>query len=519
MNAGRPAKPLDGIDTQTNDLLGADSHIKFPDGVQTIVPPGSILDTLPDICFIITPEEGILYVNSRVRELLQISPDECTGLTFSHLIEESYRNDFRSNLKRTFAEGMLSMEAKMITPSGTLAPFVLSLTPYQGAWSGAKNVCVIYARDISREKERDLDLLRFSNIAHGTVNPLEITDLNGRIIYVNPAFEKVSGYSREELIGNKPGIFGSGKHPKSFWDRMWQTISAGRVWVGEIENRKRNGEPFHTHLLVSPIIDGDGHIQGYFGVHRDISEQKRLERQLIHAQKMESIGMLAAGIAHEVGNPLTSISSLVQVIQRTTHDVFVNEKLDLIKSQISRISRIIRDLVDFSRPSNLEVQLTDVNKIVLDAVEIVRVGKKAKEIIFAVNVDQNIPPLSLVPDKLEQVFINILINAVDALQGTGVPDRADPAQKQQRRIAVATFMEHEQVCIDINDNGSGISENDLPKVFEPFFTTKKAGQGTGLGLWVTYTIIRSFQGNISVNSAVGKGTTFHITFPLQSELS
>ena len=479
----------------------------------------AILNAMPGMCFIISAHEDILQINNSVLSMLDYAKEVVLGQRFSLLLQESQRYTFQVNMQECVQNGEAkTWTTKLLTNLGKIIDVELSLTPMNVNGSSSDTAYCVFARDIFREKEIELDYLRFSNIAHGTVNPLEITDIHGRMIYVNPAFERVSGYSKEELLGKNPNAFGSGKHPKSFWQKMWTTISAGKVWVGEIENRKRDGEPFFTQLLISPIIDNEGNINGYFGVHRDISEQKRLERQLIHAQKMESIGMLAAGIAHEVGNPLTSISSLVQVIQRTTQDQFVNEKLDLVKSQISRISRIIRDLVDFSRPSNLEVQLTNVNKIVREAVEIVRVGKKAKEISFEVNVDENIPPLPLVPDKLEQVFINILINAVDAMQ-TDDTGAARDAQGQRKRIAVSTSIDLDNVKIILEDNGSGISEDNMPKVFEPFFTTKKVGQGTGLGLWVTYTIVRSFQGNITVDSRRGRGTTVTITFPLHSDLS
>ena len=162
----------------------------------------------------------------------------------------------------------------------------------------------VFARDVSESKQKELDLLRFSNVVHYTVNPIQITDAEGRMVYVNPAFEKASGFTKEELIGCDPNVLSSKKYPKEFWQRIWTVISSGRVWNGEIENRRKNGDPLYTQLLISPIIDNDGRVVGYLGSHRDITEQKQLEQQLMHSQKMESIGTLAAGIAHEVGNPL-----------------------------------------------------------------------------------------------------------------------------------------------------------------------------------------------------------------------
>jgi len=469
---------------------------------------------------VISPDGTIVQVNKHVGELLRFGERQLLDTSLFGLCRSDARDELQRLVNETLSNGFShESEIALKTADGGEVEVAVSLSRYPSNKKVRQAYCVVTARDVSEERRKELDLLRFSNIAHYTVNPLEITDVNGKIIYVNPAFERASGYSREELIGKNPNIFGSGKHPKSFWKKMWDTITAGKVWMGEVENRRRNGEPFYAQLLISPIIDGDGKIVGYFGVHRDITEQKYLQQQLVHAQKMESIGLLAAGIAHEVGNPLTSISSLVQVIQRSTQDDFMQEKLELIKSQIARISRIIRELVDFSRRSSYEVQLTDINKSIKQSVEIVRLGKKAKNIKFHVHLDENIPPLPLVPDQMEQVFINILINAVDAIEAKGNDPSYSTFSMENGEIEVISAKHDDEVVVSIRDNGKGIPEELLPKIFEPFFTTKSVGEGTGLGLWVSYGIIRSFQGTIKAESVVGEGTTFTIALPLYSELS
>jgi len=275
--------------------------------------------------------------------------------------------------------------------------------------------------------------------------------------------------------------------------------------VGEVENRRKDGSPFHTELVISPIVDGNSHIVGFMGAHRDVTEQKILEQQLVRSQKMESIGTLAAGIAHEVGNPLTSISSLVQVIQRTTADEFAKDKLGLIKDQINRIARIIRDLVDFSRPSAYVIKPTDVNKVIREALNIVQYGKKVKDIAFTLELADDLPNLSVVPDQLAQVFINILMNAVDSLEG------------KAGSIWIQSRANDEHVEVLVKDTGKGIAPDDREKIFEPFFTTKAVGQGTGLGLWVSYGIVQSFGGGIRVDSEPGRGSTFGIQLPIEGE--
>ena len=473
----------------------------------------SLLDAFADMCFVLSREGTIIAANNKAVRTLQKAAPMCIGKAMTSFLDPASQAEFSLTLDRCFASDERQVcRLPMRLPDGN-HDVEMSVSTYLPSDDPTNRLCLAVVRDISEEKQKDIDLLRFSNIAHFTLNPLEITDVNGHIIYVNPAFERASGYSREELIGKNPNIFGSGKQPRGFWEHVWQTIMTGKVWMGEVENRKRNGDPFLSYLLISPVVDRAGKVVGYFGVHRDLTEQKRLEQQLFKAQKMESIGTLAAGIAHEVGNPLTSISSLVQVVQRTTQDDFTKEKLELVKHQVTRISKIIRDLVDFSRPSTYEVQLTDVNKCVRQAVEIVRVGKKSKDIRFDLNLDPGIPFLHLVPDQVEQVMINILINAVDAVFDVQQHQTA----KRTGQIVVSTRVTGQHLEIGMTDNGKGMTDEEVEKIFEPFFTTKGVGEGTGLGLWVSYGIVKSFHGQIHVESRVDEGTSFTILLPVHSD--
>ena len=463
-------------------------------------------DRLPEMYFLVSKDGVILEKNKKADELISFKKNESAN-NFFDLIELCDRN----LAEKSFSKSITSNSQSSLTTRFYIDKkfFDVKLLFTQPAsLNGKEKQILILASDITEAKAKETELLRFFNIVENSINPVQITDLHGKMIYVNPAFLKASGYSKEDLIGKNPKIFGSGKLPKKFWDKMWQTISSGKVWFGDVEDRKKNGEPYFTQLLISPILDNEDKVTGYFGIHRDMSEKRTLEQQLINTQKMESIGTLAAGIAHEVGNPLASISAIVQVAQRNTKDEFIIEKLGLVKSQITRISKIIRDLVDFSRPSNFELQVTNINECVKEAVEITKVGTKAKNIDFVVKLNADVPRLPLITDQVEQVFVNILLNAVDAVNEAGKPD-------DEKHITVESSVSNEEIYITISDTGTGIAEENQIKIFEPFFTTKKPGKGTGLGLWVSYGIIKSFQGDIKVKSKIGEGTTFIITIPIQ----
>jgi PAS domain S-box-containing protein len=459
------------------------------------------------MCFILSPGGEILNSNTSAQINLHRTEEELSGKLFFDLFEAAHREKTETAFHECMNEiKSINIPSKIEIDGRTLS-FNLFFTPYQGKEEGKEvNYCFVLARDITEQQQKELDLLRFYYVAENTVNPLQITDTEGRMIYVNPAFMNASGYKKEELLGQKPSIFASGRHSRKFWNNMWNLINSGKVWVGEVENKRKNGDPFYTQLLISPIIDNQGKVTGFFGIHRDLSDKRILEKQLIHTQKMESIGTLAAGIAHEVGNPLASISAIVQVILRTTDDEFIKEKLGLVKNQVTRISKIIRDLVDFSRPSNYELQVTDINKNIIEAVEITKVGAKAKDIEFDLDLDDKLPRLPLIADQLQQIFVNILLNSVDAIS---------EKKGRNNKISIKSDMDEDNIILVFKDTGPGIPEENLNKIFEPFFTTKKEGKGTGLGLWVSYGIIKSFQGDIKVQSTVNKGTTFIITIPIQ----
>ncbi len=461
-----------------------------------------IFDNYPEVCLVISGKGEILNYNAAMKNKLGFTDNELQNKSIYNFISESYQEIFNNALNKNFVKEspnvLIRVRTKADGEDVGLSCSFLKL-------NGSENIFVL-TNNVWETDELQKKFKRFYTIAEKSVNPIQITDKTGQMIYVNPAYLKVSEYSEKELIGGNPKIFGSGKQSKMFWQNMWDTIMSGNVWSGEIEERKKSGEPFYSQAVISPIIEDDGTISGFFAVHNDITEKKMLEKKLIHSQKMESIGILTAGIAHEVGNPLSSISALVQVVLRNTKEGFVKEKLEIVITQVKRISKTIRDLVDFSRPSEYVFKLIDINKCIERAVEITKAGVKLKKIDFVFNLSNEIPRINLVPDQLEQVFVNILLNAIDAI---------NEDHKNLNRIIINSQLLNDKVIIEFEDTGIGIDDEKKIKVFEPFFTTKEQGKGTGLGLWISYGIINSFQGEIRVESSKGIGSKFIITLPIK----
>ncbi|GEM_PF-6986869 len=247
--------------------------------------------------------------------------------------------------------------------------------------------------------------------------------------------------------------------------------------------------------------------ESYANLESKVEERSQALReaqfQISHQEKMASLGLLAAGVAHEIGNPLTSISSMAQIIKRRVKSDQITQYLDTILKNIDRISKIVRELVDFSRPSSYKATYVDVNEIIRHAVGIVKYDRRAKHVPIRMDLSNQLPTIYLVSDQLLQVFLNILINAVDALK------------HRSGKIDIRSELQEDHVLIQFKDNGSGIPEENLSKIFEPFYTTKKVGRGTGLGLSVSYGIIKNFNGNIHVESELKKGSTFIIEIPVK----
>lgn len=230
-------------------------------------------------------------------------------------------------------------------------------------------------------------------------------------------------------------------------------------------------------------------------------------KQIQHQEKMINLGMLAAGVAHEIGNPLTSISNLTQILLKKCKNEKEKTYLDLMKKNIERISDIVNELVNFSRPSPDKFKKVQLNKVIEQAFKIVKFDKKGKKIKYISVLDPNVPEIKIIEGQLLQVLINLLFNAIDAVD------------EENGIITLSTKIDGSYVKITIADNGIGIPEDIQDKIFDPFFTTKEVGKGTGLGLAVSYSIIKNFKGDIRVKSKENVGTEFEIFLPLNIEES
>lgn len=329
-----------------------------------------------------------------------------------------------------------------------------------------------------------------------------VVDLEEKFVAWNNGAQKVFGYSFEEIVGkSSSALLPDGeKYITELHYIIDEVKEKGFAKLIETERKTKDGRVIPVHLNVAKLPGENNEYLGRTIVISDVTEVRRLQQQVDQSEKLAVIGQLAAGVAHEIGNPLASISSIVQILQRKSQDHFISDQLVNVKDNINRISKIVRELVDLSRPPSHDSIVTQINEVVKTAVGIVKYDKRVKKVDFKTNLNPNLPLIEVVPDQLIQVFINILINALDAIKGEGT-------------IKVNTNYDDKNIFICIQDNGTGIDDSIIKKIFDPFVTTKQVGEGTGLGLSVSYGIIKKFNGEISVTSKLEEGSEFIIQMP------
>jgi two-component system, cell cycle sensor histidine kinase and response regulator CckA len=341
---------------------------------------------------------------------------------------------------------------------------------------------------------------------------ISITDPEGIIQYVNPAFEAVTGYTREEAIGKNSRILKSGKHDAAFYHEMFATLSHGKTWHGRMVNKRKDGSFFTEDATISPVLDTSGEIVNYVAVKRDISESLKVEAQFLQAQKMESIGRLAGGVAHDYNNMLSVILGYSELaMEKLEPATSLHEDLVEIHTAAVRSAEITRQLLAFARKQTVAPVALDLNTAVEGMLKMLRrlIGE---DIDLSWRPQPDLWPIEIDPSQLDQLLANLCVNARDAIDGVGrVTIETGMATFDNAYCADHFgFVPGDYVLLAVSDDGCGMNRETIDKIFEPFFTTKVVGQGTGLGLATVYGIVKQNKGFINVYSEPGKGTTFKI---------
>jgi len=391
----------------------------------------------------------------------------------------------------------------------------ITLSPCRNRTSEVVGAMVV-ARDLTELQTAQTELKRLAAAIEQAAETVVVTDADGDIQYVNPAFEQETGYRREEAIGKNPSILKSGKHDDAFYRDMWNTLISGGTWQGHLVNKRKDGRLYTEKAKISPVRDASGAICNYVAVKHDITKELELEQHFREAQKMQAVGTLAAGIAHDFNNVLGLIVGNAEMLQlRGAAAGPAAESVKQILSASMRAKNTVKQILMLSRRGRLERIPLSLSPLIRETSEFLR-SSLPSNIQLIVDLDADAGTVSADPGQMQQVLMNLCTNAAQAMEENGgalTIRLANAALRQEPVSSPDNSAGGDFVEISVADTGAGIEPAVRERIFEPYFTTREIGKGQGLGLSVVHGIVASHGGSVRVDSKVGKGTTFHVFLP------
>ncbi|MCX7634881.1 MAG: PAS domain S-box protein, partial [Syntrophales bacterium] len=380
-----------------------------------------------------------------------------------------------------------------------------------------RTVLQVIIQDVTEKKRTEETVKRLSLAMEQAAELIIITDHEGTIVYVNPAFERITGYTRREAIGRTPRFLQSGRHDPLYYAHLLDTIRSGAVWTGRIINRRKDGSLAHMDATISPILSSTGKITGFVALEREVTKELELERRLRQAQKMEAIGTLAGGIAHDFNNILGAVIGYTELALLKNKDPQVDQYLQQVLQASGRSRDLVNQILTFSRQREQEKKPVAVGPIVKEVVKFLRASTPTTIAIRASLIPEGLDVVMGDATQIHQVLMNLCTNAIHAMRATGgvLEIRLDHRQILEPALhSGASLAKGNYLSLNVADTGTGMPPEILERIFDPFFTTKPPGEGTGLGLSVVYGIVKDMKGTITVDSEPGKGTSIEILLPL-----
>lgn len=369
--------------------------------------------------------------------------------------------------------------------------------------SVANTVATVLERWRREETQLQLYHRMFELVQDGVM----LTDTHGALLEWNPAMERLTGWTRHEVIGRTPSLLKSGKHPPEFFERMWQTIRSGSAFVDRVVNRRKDGSEFLAWESVSPVKDPDGTIRYFLAILTDLSEREQMLEALRHTEQVKLVGQLAGGILHEVRNPLIGLGSLAtHLADQDTLPQAARDRCRLIAREAARIDDLLESHLEQLRPRPFQIAPCNLSSLLDDTLTLLHPNLSKHRVSVKKNVASDLPLAEASRPHILQVCLNIVMNAIDAMPNGG--DLAITIRPEIRRIA--------GMLISFADSGKGIPPEDLQRIYEPFFTNGKA-KGVGLGLTITRDMIERHGGQLLILSPPGSGAVVDIWLPLKRE--
>ena len=489
----------------------------------------TIFDTIPlPIVVKDAEEKKYVLVNKAFSDLIGKGTKEVIGKATPDLWDKDSATSFEEMDDKVLKEkSMIVYEDYLRVPGKKELYGIITKSPFFDKKGNPIGVVSTFF-DLTERRKMEKELSRLAALVEQTSEHIVITNTEGIIEYVNPAFTQVTGYEKDEAIGKTPRLLASGKHSKEFYKEFWNTLKSGKTWRGEFINRRKNGEEYYDRTVAFPIKDKDGNIINFAAIKQDITEEKIREKRLAQVEKMNTVGRLTGGIAHDFNNLLTVILGYSDfIINASSDNPIINKYAKKIQETGERAKNLTSKLLAFSRRQIYEPKVLDVN-LQVKGLEKMLLRLIPEDIELQVALEEALPFIYADPIQIEQVIMNLVLNARDAL----VEKEKALKTSYKKIITIETDKRHldgeyvkahpgsyigDFILISVSDNGIGMDQKTIDKVFEPFFTTKEQGKGTGLGLSTVYGIIKQNNGMIYVYSEPLKGTTFKVYWPVTTK--
>jgi PAS domain S-box-containing protein len=369
---------------------------------------------------VLSPTRSFLEVNDQLCALLGYERDELLRRPWAELVQPDDPEADAARFEALLAgdSDRYAAQTRWVRKDGQVVHVALAVNGLRRS-DGSADCLLALFQDVSEHRRSDEQQARLSQAVEQTMESIVITDPQGTILYVNPAFESVTGYGRAEVLGGNPRILKSGYQDAVYYRRMWQTIAGGGVWQGRLVNRRKDGTLFEEDATIGPVRDASGRIVNYVAVKRDVTNETRLERQLMQAQRLEAVGRLAGGVAHDFNNLLGVIMGYAEITRRRLPPGDpLQEKLDEILKAAERATSLTRQLLAFSRQQVLQPRVLDLNAVVSDMEKMLRrlIGE---DIALSTALEPGIGNIKADPGQIEQVIMNLAVNARDAMPRGG----------------------------------------------------------------------------------------------------
>jgi len=478
---------------------------------------GEIINALPARVF--WKDKNLVYLGCNTvfaRDAGFAGPKDMIGKNDNQMVWREQAEAYRRDDWQVIESGQpkLLVEESQTTPAGKTITLLSSKLPLRDAKGKIIGMLGTYL-DITARKEAEASRDRLATAVEQASETIVITDTKGTILYANPAFEKTSGYTRAEALGQNPRVLKSGKQDAEFYRQMWAVLQRGEVWNGHFINRRKDGTLYEEEANISPVRDAAGKIINYVAVKRDVTHEVQLETQFRQAQKMEVIGQLAGGIAHDFNNILACIVGYLFLAKAAAKSPEVTGYLEHITKATDRAVDLVNQILTFSRQNKPEREPVVLNHVVLEALKLLRASLPASVRIQTELTET--PAVLANATAIHQVIMNLGTNAWHAMRGQPGTLKVEMSVLDVDAAFASSrpdLRPGRYVRLAVSDTGCGMDAATQARIFEPFFTTNGAGGGTGLGLAVVHGIMKTHEGAISVYSHLGEGTTFNLYFPV-----